>query len=426
VAFCDAAEKHAPRDELPVARVLLKAAALALVMTQIEAPPTAPNPRSFSRGIPGVLAALAISAISIWAAASFKRPPPPPTPEPRGMKVGEDNVTLAADAPQWKVLRLGKVLAGETRWSDPVPARVKIDETRAARVGSPLAGRITQVFVELGQPVKIGDPLFTVASPDIAGLRSEREKAAVDVEVARTRLDRTKAMVKIQAAPQKDELDADQTYRQAALALRLAQSKLASLKVSSRADNEFTVVAPRDGVVVEKNVLPAQQIQGSESALVGCADLSSVWVVAEIFEADAIGIVAGTPAKVTSPSMPDLAVEAKVDMVSAVVDPTRHTIPVRVRLENADGRLKPNIFAQMRFAVAPIPGSSEVAASALVSDGAKQFVYVQTAEGRFTRREVVAGSAREGRVPILKGLSAGEVVVEEGAILLDNQVALAH
>jgi hypothetical protein len=97
-----------------------------------------------------------------------------------------------------------------------------------------------------------------------------------------------------------------------------------------------------------------------------------------------------------------------------------------VRLENADGRLKPNIFAQMRFAVAPIPGSSEVAASALVSDGAKQFVYVQTAEGRFTRREVVAGSAREGRVPILKGLSAGEVVVEEGAILLDNQVALAH
>jgi RND family efflux transporter MFP subunit len=316
------------------------------------------------------------------------------------------------------------VKASEVHWSEPVPARVKIDETRAARVGSPLAGRVTQVFVELGQSVKLGDPLFTVASPDIAGLRAEREKAQVDFEITKERLARTRAMVEARAVPQKDELDADQQYRQAVLALKLSQSKLHSLKVSSRAENEFTVVAPRDGVVVEKNVLPAQQI-GSDPGLMSVADLGSVWVVAEIFEADSIGIVAATPAKITSPAMPDLAVEATVEMVSAVVDPTRHTVPVRVRLENPDRRLKPNIFAQMRFSVSPPPGSVEIAASALVTDGAKQFVYVQTAEGRFTRREVVAGSAREGQVPILKGLKPGEIVVEEGAILLDNQVALS-
>src|SRR6185369_6288806 len=106
--------------------------------------------------------------------------------------------------------------------------------------------------------------------------------------------------------------------------------------------------------------------------------LSQVWVVAELFEADAIGISEGTEAKITSPSIPDLALEAKVDMVSAVVDPTRHTVPVRVRLPNTTGLLKPNIFAQMRFSVRPPEGSGEVAASALVSDGAKQYVYVQT------------------------------------------------
>jgi RND family efflux transporter MFP subunit len=385
----------------------------------------APNPRSFSRSLPGVIGAVVISAISIWAASGFTREPPPPAPQAKGMKVGEDNVTLAADAPQWKVLHLGPVQKSAVHWSEPVPARVKIDETRAARVGSPLGGRITQVFIELGQPVKIGDPLFTVASPDIAGLRSEREKAQVDYEVSKERLARTRAMVEVRAAPQKDELDADQQYRQAVLALKLAQSKLASLKVSSRAENEFTVVAPRDGVVVEKNVLSAQQI-GTEPGLVSVADLASVWVVAEIFEADAIGIAAGTTAQITSPSLPDLSLEAKVEMVSAVVDPVRHTVPVRVRLDNEGGRLKPNVFAQMRFAVTPPENSVEIAASALCTDGAKQFVYVQSAEGKFTRREVVAGSAREGKVPILKGLKPGEVVVEEGAILLDNQVALSR
>ncbi len=148
--------------------------------------------------------------------------------------------------------------------------------------------------------------------------------------------------------------------------------------------------------------------------------------MAELFEADAVGITVGTPTKISSPSLPDLALEAKVDMVSAVVDPTRHTVPVRVRLDNEKHLLKPNVFAQMRFAVEPPTGSGEVAASALVSDGAKQYVYVQSDHGRFTRREVVAGSVREGKVPILSGLKPGEVVVEEGAILLDNQIALSH
>ena len=378
-----------------------------------------------SRKAQGIAAAVVVSAISIWAASGFTREPPPKTPEPVGMKVGDDNVTLTADAPQWKVLRLGPVTAATTHWSDAVPARVKIDETRASKVGTPLAGRVNQVFVELGQPVKAGDRLFSVASPDIAGLRAEREKAAVDFDVTKATLDRITAMVNARALAEKDQLEANQQYRQAQVALHLAQSKLASLKVSSSADNEFIVVSPRDGIVVDKNILPAQQVS-AEPGLVQVADLSQVWVVAELFEADAIGITEGTAAKISSPSMPDLALEAKVEMVSAVVDPTRHTVPVRVRLGNDKQLLKPNVFAQMRFAVEPPSGSTEVAASAIVTDGPKQYVYVQTEHGRFTRREVVAGSVREGKVPILSGLKPGEVVVEEGAILLDNQVALSR
>lgn len=394
-------------------------------MTLLQRKADAPILSGRSRTIPTLAGAAVLSAISIWAAAGFTREPPKPAPQPQGIVVGDDNVTLEADAPQWKVLRLSKVEPANVRWSAAFPARVRIDETRASKVGSPLGGRVTQVYVELGQPVKAGDPLFTVASQDIAGLRAEREKAELDLELTKQNLARVRAMVTARALPGKDELEASQQHRQAALALRLAQSKLASLKVSSRADNELTVIAPRDGTVVDKNVLPAQQIQ-AEPGLIGIADLSHVWVVAELFEADAVGIAEGALVKITSPSIPGLAIDAKVEMVSAVVDPVRHTVPVRVRVPN-DGRLlKPNIFAEVRLMMRPPEGSSEIAATALVSDGAKQYVYVQAARGRFVRREVTAGSVREGRAPILSGLTPGEIVVEEGAILLENQVSLAR
>jgi RND family efflux transporter MFP subunit len=383
--------------------------------------PGGKRPRATAVGV-GLSVLASIAAIGV--AASFTREPPPKAPEARGMTVGSADVKLAADAPQWRVLKVAPAKPAAVHWSDPVPARVRIDETHASKIGAPLEGRVMQVFVELGQPVKVGDRLFSVASPDIAGLRAEREKAAVDLEVAKTRLERIKAMVEAKALPAKDELEANQVYRQAQVSAHLAASKLASLKVGG-GDNEFTVVSPRDGVVVEKLVLPSQQLQQDTPAMM-VADVSSVWVLADLFEADATGITKGLRVRVTSPSVPHFSAEAEVEMVSSVVDPVRHTIPVRVRLPNPDGLLKPNIYAQMRFETTPPDGTVEIAASAIVSNGAHQYVYVEDDKGTLARRDVVVGSVREGRAPVMQGLETGELVVEEGAILLDNQIALAH
>lgn len=386
--------------------------------------PSGPSPSAPRKRL-GVVVAAAVSALAVIGAAQFKRADPPTPPRSTTMTVGAADVTLASDAPQYKVLRLGTAKAAVMHYSDLVPARVTIDESRASRVGTPLSGRVTQVHVELGQAVGAGEPLFTVSSPDIAGLRAERDKAAVDLEVTRTQLARTKAMVEARALPAKDELQADQQLRQASLALRLAQSKFASLKVSSRKDNEFIVVAPRDGTVVEKNVLPAQEVS-SDAVLVSVVDLSQVWVVAELFEADALGIREGTKAKVTSPSLPWLSAETTVERVSSVVDPSRHTIPIRMRLPNDARELKPNVYAQVRFARDPVAGSVELPSTAIVSDGSRTYVYVQSVAGKFERRAVTAGSARDGVVPVYTGLHEGDTVVEEGAILLDNQIALSN
>jgi cobalt-zinc-cadmium efflux system membrane fusion protein len=368
--------------------------------------------------------AIGASALAMLGAISFHRKPPPEATAAAGIQVGRTGLSLAQGAPQWKVLKLGQVVSPTERWSDPYPARFKVDEAFAAKVGSPLSGRVTNVFIELGQPIKAGQPLFAIASPDIAELRAGQQKAAVDLDVAKAAYERIKTMVEARALPAKDEIESDQQLRQAQLSLKLAQTKLSSLKVSSSGDNEFRVLAPRDGAIIEKSVLPSQHVT-SDDTLVSIADLDAVWVVADLFEADAVGLTPGMKARVTSPSLPGFSAEADVERVSSVVDPERHTVGVRVKLANADGRIRPNTFAEVRFLSAAAAGSTEIAASALVSDGPKQYVYVEDLPGHFVRRDVVAGAVRDGRISIASGLKANETVVEQGAVLLDNQIDLS-
>lgn len=392
-------------------------------MNEVVEPAVArPAPK---RALLGVVAAVLVSVVAIASAAAFSRAKPSDLPAAPGMSVGSSDVTLAPGAAQWKSLRVAAAVTPADHWSEAVPARIRIDETRAARVGTPLSGRVTRVSVELGQRVKAGDPLFTVASPDLAQLRVEREKAHVDLAVAKKTLARVQDLVSAKLLAGKDEIEARQQERQAALALRVAGAKLASLKVSVRGENEFTVVSPVDGVVVLKDLLPSQEVT-PDAVLVEVADLTEVWVVANLFEDSVIGIGTGTPVKVSLPAMSGFEAKSEVATVSSVVDPAQHSVPVRVHLPNPGEKLRPNMYAEMRFEVKPPGGAAEVAATALVSDGEHQYVYVEAPPGHFVRRTVTAGSARNGRVPVLSGLAVGESVVEEGAILLDNQIDLSN
>jgi membrane fusion protein, heavy metal efflux system len=375
----------------------------------------------------GVIIAVVLSVATVWASSRFVRKAPNQIPAQTGMTVEQGAIVLAPDAPQWQVLELETAKAISNTWTDAVPAFVKVDDAKAARIGVPLAGRVTQVNVELGQLVVKGAPLFAVSSPDLAALQVEQSKAKVDVEAAQGVLDRTKAIVDARALPEKEAVSAAQSLKQAELSFNVAQSKLASLDVTSRSENEFVVHAPRAGRVVEKSVLPGQELTpGAEASLMLIADLSTVWVLADLFESDSDGVTPGVPARVTITSLPGVVIDGKVDMVSAVVDAERHTVPVRVVLDNTDGRLKPNTYAKMQFQASTPPGSVEVAAASLVSDGSKQYAYVKNAAGRFVKRDVVAGAVRDGRVVVFKGIAPGETVVSKGAILLDNQIDLAE
>jgi cobalt-zinc-cadmium efflux system membrane fusion protein len=382
--------------------------------------------RGFSKQWAGGAIAAALGVIAVFAASRFERKPPPPASVSTSVAVAGSAVSIANGAPQWDVIRLGRTEAAGEHWTDPVPAYVRVDETRAERVGAPLGGRVGKVFAELGQPVSVGTPLFSVASPDLAALRADQEHAKVDLAASKATFERVHAIVEARALPEKEELQAAQALKQAELASTASASRLSSLKVTTQGYGEFVVHATRAGQVAEKSVLPGQEIDpGAQGNLMMIADLSSVWVVAELFESDSIGVKPGTKTRVTVSSIPGRVFDAAVETVSAVVDPERHSIPIRVRLDNADGSLKPNTFARMQFFTAAPLGSVDIASSALVTDGSNQYVYIRGMDSKFSRRRVTAGAAREGRVIVTEGLAPGDIVVERGANLLDNQIQLA-
>ncbi len=322
----------------------------------------------------------------------------------------------AANKVQYETVVVG---AAPPHWTDEVPARVQVDEQRTSRVGAPLDGRVTEVLVQPGQLVKTGAPLITVASADLAELYSTRDKAKIDLEAKRDTYNRVKGLVEAKSLPQKELVSATQDLKQAEVTYATANAKIASLKVGAGGATTFTLTAPRDGTVVEKNVAVGQQVGPASGAIITIADLSDVWVYADLLEDAVDDIKTGTKAQVKIDTIAT-PYDGVVDQVSAIVDPERHTVPVRVKLDNAQGALRPNALAQIKF-FEDKTGPVSVPAEALLTDGATTYVYV-IRDGVPRRQDVIAGPRNAKLVPIRSGLGSGETVVSRGAVLLDNQL----
>src|ERR1051325_5409543 len=151
----------------------------------VAEPPRLPT-RDPSRRLLGGAVVAVLSIGAIVAASRFERKLPAPATGPGTVSVSGSAISISQGAPQWDVIRLGRAEPASEHWTDPLPAYVRVDETRAARVGAPLGGRVQQVFAELGQTVAAGTPLFSVASPDLAALRADMDKSKVELEAAKT------------------------------------------------------------------------------------------------------------------------------------------------------------------------------------------------------------------------------------------------
>lgn len=348
-----------------------------------------------------------------------------PSVAPSGIKAEGETVEIAPGAPQWRYVDLAVAQEADPLAPVPAPGRIAIDEQRTSSVGAPLAGRVDRVLVRLGDPVKAGTKLFSVRSGALADLKHELEAAKAQVQVKQGLADRTRELVQLKAAPEKDQIAAEAELHEATLALKTAQSRLESLRVAAEGDNLFWVVAPRAGTVVELDVTADQEVTPDrERPLMRISDLDEVLVIADVQETDAADLQVGSAVTVKSQNG-QVEKPGTVEHVSEVIDPTRKTVEVRVRAKNEDHKLRANGYVEIGFAPPSATRRIRVPAEAVVTDGQRSVVFVAQADGKLRRMAVQVSRQRDGFAEIASGLKAGERFVAHGALLLQNVIELA-
>jgi len=315
------------------------------------------------------------------------------------------------------------------------PARVGIDPNRVSRVLLPLAGRIAEVLAKLGDHLEQGQAVVTVESPDAdAAVGAARQAGAAERQAAAalTKAEADEARVtdllEHGAAAQKDLLAARNDRAQAVAgaetaraAREQAQRRIELLGLQPFAFGQRVIVrAPIGGTVMELSVAPGEYRTDTAASLMTIADLSRVWVSAEVAEPAIGSIRVGDRVVITLVAFPGQELAGHVARIADVVDPQTRTVKVHVLLPNPGGRLRPDMFGSLRHA-----GASRqvpvVPLAAVVREYGRSVVFVERAPGRFARREVELGTRAGTRVAVLSGLSVGESVVVDGAVLLKDR-----
>jgi len=288
--------------------------------------------------------------------------------------------------------------------------KIEINERRTYTIAPKFEGWVERLYVNTsGQPVSKGQPLFEVYSPELISALREYALAAQGAASLKDAGDEAKNSMSQLAA--------------ASLA-RLKNWDIADDQIKQLANGEarknLTYYAPVTGIVLEKKAVQGMRFMPGE-VLYQIADLSSVWVLAEVAEQDIGLIKAGTVAQVNIAAYPDKHFVGKVDFIYPTLDTATRTVQVRVELANPNGLLKPAMFANVELAVSHGGKVLTVPVSAVIDSGTRKIVLVQLAEGHFEPRTVKLGGSSENYVEVLEGIAEGEQVVTSANFLIDAE-----
>jgi len=291
--------------------------------------------------------------------------------------------------------------------------RVEIDERRLFAVAPKFEGWVERLHVNVtGQPVAKGQPLFEVYSPELVSAQREYSVAAKGVAaLAGARPEAQAGMQELAAASLARLKNWD-----------ISDEQIQALAKGGEARRTLTFRSPVAGIVMEKKAVQGMRFMPGE-ALYAVADLSAVWVVADVFEQD-IGLVkTGARAKVQFNAYPGETFAGRITYVYPTVKSETRTVAVRVELANPGGRLKPAMYAQVELAAATGRATPAVTVpvSAVIDSGTRQVVLVQKGEGRFEPRAVKLGARGDDYVEVLEGVAEGEPVVVTANFLIDAE-----
>jgi Cu(I)/Ag(I) efflux system membrane fusion protein len=352
---------------------------------------------------------------------------PTPKKDPMGMDYiavyeGEEKDASAAPAganqiriSTEKIQKLGvRTEAASTRLLGKTvraAGRIEPDERRMYAISPKFEGYVERLHVNVtGQPVSKGQPLFEVYSPEL-------------VSAQREYLIAVQGMQAMQGAGPEAQAGMKQLAESSLARLRnwdLPPEQVDALTSSGEARRTITFRSPVSGLVTEKKALQGMRFMPGE-ALYQVTDLSSVWVIADVFEQD-IGLVkTGAKAKVTINAYPNQVFEGRITYVYPTMKAETRTLAVRIELANPGQLLKPAMYAQVEL---PVGGTQPVLAvpdSAVIDSGTRRIVLVQIEEGRYEPREVELGARGENHVEVLKGVRQGEQVVVAANFLIDAE-----
>lgn len=377
-----------------------------------------------------VLAIAAAVVVGIGYVWLVHREPSAPAPN-----AGTDthSVTLTdTQAKQVAVIEVGKHTFDT--WREAV-GYIDYDQGRIAQISSPYTGRVASIAAEEGDTVRKGQVLFTIASPDL--LQAESTLLAADgvLTLNRKTLTRAQKMLPIQASAQKDveqalsdEQTAEANYnaaRKTVLLFGKSDADIDRLLATRKVDDELHILSPFDGLVANRSLAVGDLVQpGNSPTPFTVADLSSVWMVANMPEDDAAALKLHQPLSISLPALPGRTLHGEVSYIASSVDPNTHTVMVRADIPNPDRVLRPQMLVNAAVQTAMPEQSPAVPEDGVVREGdGTMMVYVTQDGRRFEQRIVKIGKRQQGVTQILDGLKPGERVAGEGALFLDNMLA---
>jgi cobalt-zinc-cadmium efflux system membrane fusion protein len=300
------------------------------------------------------------------------------------------------------------------------PARVEFRAKAVSTAGTVVAGRVTQVHVQIGDRIKAGASLATLASGEAAQMRSDFARAQAELARAQDRLRRQREMQLSGVGLEVERVEAETQLKEARAEFERSRDFLRLLGEGDA--GEVVVRAPMDSVVLKAHVSVGAAV-GAGSPLFELGQPSAAWIVADVFEKDLLLVEIGAKVVIELASLPD-PIRGHVVAESAAIQTELRRASVFIEPDDPKIPLRPGMYARVSIE-ASAPNQIILPTTAvLIKDGRETVVYVEVAPGAFEARPVQVGQAREGMTPVLKGLSGGERVVVGGALLVDGEAAM--
>lgn len=296
------------------------------------------------------------------------------------------------------------------------PARVAFRDGAVSRVGAPIPGRVMKLHVEVGEKIKTGDALVTIASPEASGFHMDLSRARIEVQTARDQLDRQTEMSKKGVGREYERVLAEHQLAEAQASLRHAQKAVALLGRSH--DGTVIVESQIDGTVLRRYTTVGAQVEPGGDPLLEVGNEDALWVVAEVFQDDLLLVTEKAPVTLEFAALPD-PVAGHVAGLGVLIDTNVRRAPVYVVVDGVVPGLTPGMFARANIQAPAKEGVTVPKTAVLIKDGKSSVVYVEVGEGEFGRREVVVGHTFGDYVQLLSGVHPGERIVITGALLID-------